>query len=172
MRTPLRERAAKSEQLNCREIGPQDLEILARFLEENNLPSEVGTFNPFPMTSETAKKIACLPRRDHYYGAFLDGRIIGLAMLRGWDEGYSVPSFGIIIDHRFQRLGMGSRMLDYTIDAGVQLGCSSIRLSVFASNQRAVHLYLSRGIVEDSREDILLSGESDERIIMFKEITS
>lgn len=156
--------------VSFREIGPEDFEDLARFMEENNVPAVVTTFNPFPMDSETAKKIACLPRRDHYYGAFLGGRLIGLSMLRGWDEGYSVPSFGIMVDHRFHGMGMGARLLDYTIDEAARLGCGRVRLSVFASNRLALKLYLSRGFVEDSREPVLVSGEPDERVIMFKEM--
>jgi len=152
------------------EIRPKHSSALARFMQENDVPEIVKTFNPFPMTSETAKKIACTPRRDHYYGAFLDERIIGLSMLRGWDEGYTVPSFGIMVDHRFHSKGVGKRMLDYTIQQAVRLDCQHVRLSVFASNRTAVYLYASRGFIEESRESVLLMGESDEKIIMFKEL--
>ena len=79
-----------------REIGPEDRAELARFLEENDRPEIVRTFNPFPMTAATAERIAAAPRRDRYYGAFDDGRLVALSMLRGWDEGYDVPSFGIV----------------------------------------------------------------------------
>jgi GNAT superfamily N-acetyltransferase len=154
-----------------REIGPDDFEDLARFLEENNVPAVVRTFNPFPMDSETARRIALLPRRDRYYGAFLGVRLAGLSMLRGWDEGYSVPSFGIMVDHRFQGMGVGARLLDYTLGEAGRLGCGRVRLSVFASNRRALDLYLSRGFVETERAPVLLSGEPDERVVMFKEIT-
>ncbi|MFY9621700.1 MAG: GNAT family N-acetyltransferase [Pyrinomonadaceae bacterium] len=167
----VRERESSGRSLSFREIGPKDFEVLARFLEENNVSSIIRTFNPFPMNSETAKRIACLPRRDRYYGGFLNDRFIGLSMLRGWDEGYAVPSFGIMVDHRFHGMGTGGRMLDYTIDEAVRIGCHRVRLSVFASNRRAVRLYLSKGFVEESRESVLLSNEPDERIIMFKEIS-
>jgi ribosomal protein S18 acetylase RimI-like enzyme len=149
------------------------VEALARFLEENNVPAVVRTFSPFPMTAETAREIVAPERRDHFYGAFLnDERIVGLSMLRGWDQGYTVPSFGIIVDHRFHGIGIGTRMLDYTIHQAIQLGSRRIRLSVFASNQVALRLYLSRGFFEDSRQSTLLLGEPDESIVMFKELDS
>lgn len=170
MTNEVRESAAGGDELSLREIGPEDFETLARFLEENDVPAVVRTFNPFPMTSETAERIARRPRRDRYYGAFTGGRMVGLSMLRGWDEGYSVPSFGVMVDHRFHGRGAGSRMLDYAIAEAARLGSERIRLSVFASNERAVRLYLSRGFVEDGRERVLLAGEPDERIVMFKEV--
>jgi ribosomal-protein-alanine N-acetyltransferase len=164
------ERRDAGGRVSFREIVPEDSAALARFMEENNVPAVVRTFNPFPMTAETARRIACAPRLDRYYGAFLDGRVVALSMLRGWDEGYSVPSFGIMVDHRLHGMGIGARVLDDTIGEAVRLGCRRVRLSVFAGNRRAVGLYLSRGFVEESRERVLLAGEADERIIMYKEV--
>ena len=164
------ERAGDAARVSIREIVPEDFEALRRFVEENDVPAVVRTFNPFPMNAETARRIACAPRLDRYYGAFLDGRVVALSMLRGWDEGYSVPSFGIMVDHRLHGMGIGARVLDETVGEAVRLGCRRVRLSVFASNRRAVGLYLSRGFVEGGREPVTLSGEADERIIMYKEI--
>lgn len=162
----------RSTEIRFQEIEPQHVEALARFLEENNVPAVVRTFNPFPMTAQTARGIVSEDRQDRFYGVFLrDERIVGLSMLRGWDEGYTVPSFGIIVDHRFHGVGIGARLLDYTIDQAVQLGCPRIRLSVFASNPVALRLYLSRGFVEDSRQTVLVGDEPEERIIMFKELS-
>jgi ribosomal protein S18 acetylase RimI-like enzyme len=161
-----------SSDVRFRHIQREDLEVLARFMADNDVPAVVRTFNPFPMTVQTAHEIASQQRLDHFYGAFLeDGSIVGLSMLRGWDEGYTVPSFGIMIDHRFHGRGIGSLMLDYTLEQAIQLGCNRIRLSVFASNRAGLHLYSSRGFVEDSRQAVNLSDDPDERIIMFKELS-
>ncbi|MBA3321642.1 MAG: GNAT family N-acetyltransferase [Pyrinomonadaceae bacterium] len=152
------------------EVGSSHGESLAELLKENNVPAVTRTFNPFPMSAETALKIAHLPRRDRYYGASLEGKMIGLSMLRGWDEGYSVPSFGIIVDHRFHNLGVGSRMLDFTIEQARVLGCSRVRLTVYSSNSPAVRLYKTRGFVECARENVVLMSKPDERVEMILEL--
>jgi ribosomal-protein-alanine N-acetyltransferase len=162
--------AGAAGRVDFREIVPEDFEALRDFMEENNVPAVVRTFNPFPMTAETARRIACAPRLDRYYAALLGGRVVALSMLRGWDEGYSVPSFGIMVDHRLHGMGIGARVLDETVAEAARLGCRRVRLSVFAGNRRAVGLYLSRGFVEDSREPVTLPGGADERIIMYKEL--
>jgi ribosomal protein S18 acetylase RimI-like enzyme len=161
----------RSLDVEFREIQQQDVEALARFLEKNNVPAVVATFNPFPMTEQTAREIASENRLDHFYGAFLEeGRIVGLSMLRGWDEGFTVPSFGIIVDYRLHGRGIGSLMLDYTIRQAIHLGCNRIRLSVFASNRAGLHLYSSKGFIEDSRQAVNVLDEPNERIIMFKDL--
>lgn len=153
-----------------REIEPADYAALSSFLESNNVAAVVRTFNPFPMTDETARRIALAPHKDHFYGAFLDGRIVALSMLRGWDEGYTVPSFGIIVDHRFHNRGIGAALTSFTVEEARRLGCERVRLSVYASNPAAVHIYASRGFVEHEREPILLMGVPDEKIVMLKEL--
>lgn len=152
-----------------RQIAPADYELLSRFLVDNDVPGVVRTFNPFPMTAETARSIALLPHKDRYYGAFMEGRLVGLAMLRGWDEEYEIPSFGIMIDHRFHDRGLGGKLLDYTVAQAWEIGAPRVRLSVYGSNARGVHLYRARGFVEVSREPVVLAGELDEKLIMFKD---
>ena len=149
-----------------REIGPEDRAALARFLEENDRPEIVRTFNPFPMTAATAERIATAPRRDRYYGAFDGKRLVGLSMLRGWDEGYDVPSFGIVIDHHAHNRGLGGRLTAFTVDAARALDAPSVRLTVFASNGPGVHVYSRLGFVERSRAPVDVAGQPDEKIVM------
>src|SRR5208337_259421 len=95
--------------LELREIAETDEVCLASFFTDNNAPQVVRQFNPFPLTAELARTIAKVRCRDHYYGAFLGDRMVGFSMLRGWDDGYTVPSFGILIDRDFHGRGYGSQ---------------------------------------------------------------
>ena len=163
--------ATSISELQFRELRSEHFSALTTFMEENNVDAVVRTFRPFPLNAETAREIVSGERRDRFYGAFLtDGRIVGLSMLRGWDEGYTVPSFGIMIDHRFHGFGIGSRLTDFTLQQASSLDCARVRLSVFASNVVAVQLYLSRGFVIDSREPVKLDGAEDERIVMSRDL--
>lgn len=155
-----------------REIESGDCERLSSFLIANDVDTVVRTFNPFPMNGETARRIALAPRRDRYYGAFIDAALVALSMLRGWDEGYAIPSFGIIVDHRFHNRGIGAAMTEFTVEEARRMGCARVRLSVYASNPAAVHVYTARGFVEHERVPVVLSGVPDEKIIMVKEFSS
>jgi len=156
--------------IKIRQIQDTDYEALADFLEENNKPEITRHFHPFPLTSQTAHQIACAMHLDRYYIGILKGRIVALCMLRGWDEGFDIPSFGIIVDYRHQGLGLSSQMTEFAIAQARELECPSIRLSVYASNIRALGIYKSLGFKETSRERVIVEAEQDTRIIMIKDL--
>jgi ribosomal protein S18 acetylase RimI-like enzyme len=83
---------------------------------------------------------------------------------------YSTPSFGLLVDRRFQRRGIGTRMTEFTISDAVALRCPQVRLSVYASNNVALHIYESLGFEEQAREPVLVMDQPDERIVMLKDL--
>jgi ribosomal protein S18 acetylase RimI-like enzyme len=153
-----------------RALGPRDRDVLSRFLERNDVPEVTGHFHPFPMTADSADEIALHPGDDRYFGAFVDGRLVGLSMLRGWNEGFDVPSFGIVVDRESHGKGIGSLLTDFTLDRAPWLGSDRVRLSVYASNESAHRMYLARGFKEVEREPVSRNGGTDERIVMLKEL--
>ena len=153
-----------------RRVEPGDYEGLVRFFEENNVVEVTRQFHPFPLNKETAHHIVCTNHLDRYYVALFRDQIIGLCMLRGWDKGYSIPSFGILVDRRFQNRGLGTRMTKLVITEARKLGCHQVRLSVYASNEVALRLYASLGFIESDRKSVLVMGQPDEKIIMIKDL--
>ena len=135
-------------ELELRTLEPGDAEPLSRFFVRNNVAEVLQHFHPFRLTSDRAQRIAAHTGRDRYYGAFAGGEVVGMSMLRGWDEGYEVPSFGVAVDHRHHGRGIGSQLTDYAIDQARELGCAQVRLSVYASNRVAYRMYEERGFVE------------------------
>lgn len=81
-----------------------------------------------------------------------------------------MPSFGVIVDHEFIGGGIGRLMTQYAIEETRKLGCKQMRLSVYASNVTAYHLYTSLGFKEINRENVEVQGEMDEKIIMVKDL--
>jgi GNAT superfamily N-acetyltransferase len=157
-------------ELVLREISAADEACLTRFFADNNLPAVVRQFNPFPLSAETARIITCTPHRDRFYGGFLGDKMVAFSMLRGWDEGFSVPSCGILVDRGFQGEGLGARVTAFTIDEARRLACRRVRLTVYASNVSALQLYLSLGFVEHAREPVTVGSDADQKIVMFKEL--
>jgi len=66
-------------------------------------------------------------------------------MLRGWDEGYAVPSLGIAVRAEAQGSGLGRLVMGYLHTEARRRGAPRIRLKVYPDNVRAVELYRSLG---------------------------
>ena len=156
--------------LTHRLINTEDFKTLVHFFEQNNKHEITRQFTAFPLTSDTAYKIACTDHMDRYYFACWHEHTIALLMLRGWDQGFEIPSFGILVDHHYRGFGLGRQITEFGISEARNLGCQSIRLSVYASNVHAVRLYLFLGFQEIIRESCICAGERDEKIIMLKNL--
>jgi glycosyltransferase involved in cell wall biosynthesis/RimJ/RimL family protein N-acetyltransferase len=155
-----------------RTIEHHDATGLTRFFIRNDDPKVFSQFDPFPLTEENAVRIALQPTRDRYYGAFLGDRVIALSMLRGWDEGYEVPSFGIAVDVDFHGEGLGTLLTSWTLEQARLLGCKQVRLSVYGSNKIARRIYERLGFTEVEREQIERPGGADDRIVMVRELAA
>src|SRR5438309_1247083 len=66
-------------------------------------------FRPFPYDSNIIRNILEHASRDSFFGVEIgDGKfeLAGFYMLRGLDEGFADPMYGVYIGQRFQRLGL------------------------------------------------------------------
>jgi ribosomal protein S18 acetylase RimI-like enzyme len=153
-----------------RKVEHTDYEQLGQFFIANNIEQITRQFHPFPLNTQTAHYIACISHRDRYYIAIWNKRIIGLCMLRGWDGGLEIPSFGVFVDYRYHTKGLGRQLTEFILTEAKILGCRSVRLSVYASNLHAVRLYISLGFREINRRGVYVTGGLDEKIIMRKDL--
>ncbi|MBN2305156.1 MAG: GNAT family N-acetyltransferase [Anaerolineae bacterium] len=149
-------------------IQPDDFEQLAYFFEENNRPEVTRLFTAFPLTRETARQIALDDHEDRYYLALQDHRIVGLVMLRGWDEGYDVPSIGIFIDYRRQGEGLGRCAVEFVVEEARRLGCKRARATHYAANQRMGHIFETLGFEEFDRQPVTVHGEEHVKVFLMK----
>ena len=102
-------------------------------------------FHPHPLDGPTAERIASYADRDLYLGYFAGGEILGYGLLRGWDDGYDVPSFGVAVRADARESGIGSALLGACIEAARQRGASTLMLKVHQDNARALEWYLTAG---------------------------
>ncbi|MEI6788337.1 MAG: GNAT family N-acetyltransferase [bacterium] len=156
---------------SIRPVSPEDAQELCCFFTRNSGPATTQFFEPFPLTRETANRIALLPRRDVYYVALFGKRIVGMSMLRGWDEGYDVPSFGVMIDSDCRGNGLGRLLTTWTLQAAQELSCSKVRLSVNTANTTGIHLYESLGFEKQSESTKVEHGQPVTKMIMIKTLT-
>jgi ribosomal protein S18 acetylase RimI-like enzyme len=152
--------------VEIRPVRAADGPDLGRFFEENDRPEVTRQFRPFPLTAKTAAGIVNAERTDFFCVAILDHRIVAFGMLRGWEDGYEVPSFGVLVDHRYQGRGLGRQMTEFCAREARHVGAQRVRLTVYASNRRAVHVYESLGFVSVQRERVVVGGDPDVKITM------
>ncbi len=66
-------------------------------------PTEYARFfYAFDFDEERIAAILAQKNRDVYSGMFWRGQLVGIFMLRGWDAGYEIPSFGVFVAEKFR----------------------------------------------------------------------
>jgi ribosomal protein S18 acetylase RimI-like enzyme len=115
---------------------------LTRFFEEINSPEYTDFFSPHPLDATYAEHICHYQGRDLYYAIVHNGtKIIGYGMLRGWDEGYEIPSIGLCVLKKYQGSGLGKILLHF-LETVIRLnGCDKVMLKVKKNNLAAFKLY-------------------------------
>lgn len=102
--------AAEYADFTIRALGVADAAAVSGLLRAQ--PPEYARFFYAlgPGEEEIARALAAR-ERDVYSGMFWRGELVAVFMLRGWDAGYEVPSFGVLVDvkHRgraFMRISL------------------------------------------------------------------
>lgn len=98
-------------------------------------------FHPHPLTTDAAARIVSYQGKDVYVVAMLDDEMVGYGMLRGWDEGYEVPSLGLAVAPQKRGMGVGEWLMGALHDLARSSGADRVRLSVSEENEPARRLY-------------------------------
>lgn len=87
-------------------------------------------------------------RRDEYWVAVSpDETVAAYGMLRGWSEGYAVPSLGIAVHSAWRGRGLARRMMQHLHAVARSRGAERVRLKAYPDNHTAIRLYESLGYV-------------------------
>ena len=122
---------------------------LLTMLERLASSNESDWFKPHPFNIEFINKIISDRISDLYYVMERNNIVIGYGILRGWDEGYIIPSLGIAIDKDFRGIGLGALLIHFLHSAARDRGSKHVRLRVSNSNVHAHNLYISMGYIFD-----------------------
>ncbi len=132
------------------EISPlnkSDAAALSVFL--NAQPEEyIRFFTPFDFAPDSILEILLNCEQDIFMGIFWRDELIGFFMLRGWDEGYDIPAYGVLIDERFKGHGLATISLRMSKIIGKLSGAPGIMLKVAPDNVRARKLFERSGFVQ------------------------
>jgi ribosomal-protein-alanine N-acetyltransferase len=147
--------------LLCRRLITADARGLSLLFEALCEHNDHRLFHPHPLTAETAAALAqqhanphtVLANRDEYHVVLdsatrnQDGKetIVAYGMLRGWSEGFDVPSLGIAVHPQQRGRGIARQFMQHLHRVAIGRGAERVRLKVYRHNQAAVSLYESLG---------------------------
>lgn len=123
-------------QLSIRQLEVSNAPTLSGLLCRQR-QSYINFFHPFDFDEETITGILRERRQDVYEGVFWDGNLIGFFMLRGWDAGFTVPAYGVLIDEKFRGYGLAQISLRMAKIISAAKGAERIMLKVERANLRA-----------------------------------
>lgn len=130
-----------------RRLVPGDFAEACRFFAAIREDPDRARFRPHGFDDENARRVTGHAGADLYAGAFNGSRMIAYGMLRGWNEGHTVPSLGIYVHRDFRGRGAGRWMLERLHASAAELGATSVRLTVDRDNRGAVRLYEAIGYI-------------------------
>jgi ribosomal protein S18 acetylase RimI-like enzyme len=102
-------------------------------------------FHPHALDGEAARRVAGHGGADLYLGAFAGDSLVGYGLLRGWDEGFAIPSLGLALHPAWRRRGLGRRFMGHLHALAAARGARRVRLTVHAENAGAIGLYRALG---------------------------
>lgn len=161
-------RVAPSLVINLRAMTVDDSEMLAA-LVAGQPPDYLAHFTPFAMSSGEWRARLAAAETDRYWVIVDDGRIAGFCMLRGWDEGYSRPSFGVFVGESDRGKGLAKAALDHAISwCQSSKSATSMMLKVHSGNAAARSVYEAvgfrdGGLCADTGHMIMTLDLSDDR---------
>jgi RimJ/RimL family protein N-acetyltransferase len=102
-------------------------------------------FTPFSYEADDLAEHLATARRDRYWGLRWQGELVGFFMLRGFDQGYERPSFGIYIAEPFAHRGLATLALHYALSWCRLHGVAAVMLKVHGDNVHARRAYERAG---------------------------
>jgi ribosomal-protein-alanine N-acetyltransferase len=131
--------------LEIRRLNPAWVEPLTRFFALFQDSDGAAFFHPHPFSADEARRLCWYRGLDLYYIVCERESVSAYGILRGWDEGFDVPSLGIAVLPSRRGLGLGRALMVFLHLAARYKGAKRVRLRVDPSNHAAIKLYSSLG---------------------------
>jgi [ribosomal protein S18]-alanine N-acetyltransferase len=136
-----------SKYLECRRLLPALKPGLASFFDALRTAGDDMYFHPHGLNEVEAERLCNYSGRDLYYAILNNGSVLAYGLLRGWDQGYAIPSLGVAVHPSYRSLGLGSAMVHFLHAAAKMRGARQVRLKVYPGNTRAIRLYEKVGYI-------------------------
>jgi [ribosomal protein S18]-alanine N-acetyltransferase len=144
--------------LECQKLAEKWKQPLLAFLNSLSDADDARNFSPHPFTVDALDQIIRNVRNDLYYVLSEGDNVLGYGLLRGWDDGFEIPSLGIAIHPRIRGSGLGKVFMHFLGAAAKRKGAKKVRLRVNRENTRARRLYENMGYKFEPQEQEYLVG--------------
>lgn len=94
-----------------RPLDARDAAAVSAFMRSQP-PEYLRFFYAFGADETAVAEILSTAEKDVYAGVFWRENLVGIFFLRGWDAGFEIPSFGVLIDDNYR----GGAFLRLTLD--------------------------------------------------------
>jgi ribosomal-protein-alanine N-acetyltransferase len=138
--------------IECLKLTPEWIKPLAAFLDDLETHGENYFFAPHPKSESYIRDLCDKQKRDIFCLLVSGRKVAGYGLLRGWDEGFEVPSLGIAIHPAVRGRGLGKLLMHFLHVSAVVSGAVRVRLRVRTSNSLAIGLYTKMGYVFERDE--------------------
>jgi len=146
--------------IECVVLRPGREQALARFIADLAAAGDDAFFHPHAGDVASLRVIAEQPGKDLYLVFVAGEDVCAYGLLRGWNEGYEVPSLGIAVHPASRATGLGRLVMEDLEARARHRGAPAIRLRVHRDNARAIAMYERRGYAmqADAGDPSLLIG--------------
>ena len=135
----------EKDSLEIKELVTEHASLFSKRLSEES-EEYLKHFIPFAEYSEAyLNKILSEKGLDKYFGLFLKKDLIGFYMLRGFDKGYEIPSYGVWISSKYANKGLSTLTLYHAFAFCKLNGIKTLMLKVHPDNSTAKNLYEKLG---------------------------
>ena len=114
---------------------------LGRFFQDLKADGCEKYFHPHPLNIRLAFTVCIRRTKDLFFIAQEKERIAAYGMLRGWEEGYDIPSLGIAVHPDFRGQGVATGFIRFLHSEAAKNKAQTVRLTVHESNTAAAALY-------------------------------
>jgi RimJ/RimL family protein N-acetyltransferase len=148
-----RESAGLAPTIRIVTLAPPHEERLARLFAANRRAEIIGFFDPFPLDAATARRLTRYSGQDRYWGVWSGDELVGLAMVRGWDEGHPQRASGIFVDHQRHGEGIGTAAMRMVVEEMRVAGEPVLRARIHEGNRASLAMLLASGYREIARAE-------------------
>ena|SRR6266545_1547083 len=142
----------------CNAVTPMSIQLLSIPGADNELLNKLADFfnslrqegdevffHPHPLTHDQVMKLVHYAGDDEYYALVDERRVLAYGMLRGWDEGFEIPSLGVAVAPSERGCGIAPLMMQFLQLVAKRRNADSVRLTVHPENTRAIRLFRRSG---------------------------
>ena len=94
-----------------RPLTQTDAGTISAFMRSQSI-DYMRFFTAFNSDESVIAEMLAMCKIDVYSGVFWQDNLVGIFMLRGWDAGFEIPSFGVLIDQKYR----GGAFMRLTLD--------------------------------------------------------